>query len=53
MCIRDRSNTNETDNTADSGIQATPTSTKYNKVDDDIMSIILNQLEKDVYKRQL
>ena len=43
---RNINNTNEKDNTEDSGIQATPTSTKYNKVNDDLMSIMLNQLEK-------
>ncbi len=40
------SSTNETDSTEDSGIQVTPTSTKYNKVDNDMMSIILNQFNE-------
>ena len=41
-------NVTDTSNvTEDSGVQLTPTSTKYsNKVENDMMSVIINQLEK-------
>ena len=38
--------TDETNITEDSGVQSTPTSTKCHELDNDMMSVILNQLEK-------
>ena len=46
-----KSSTDETNITEDSGIQLTPTSTKCNKLDDDIMSI-LRTISMDIHEQK-